>query len=75
MAMRNSPHPGESITGFHLVPNAIHGRELADNLDVVASTPSRVFEDSVRVTPGMALPGIHSSRYRIPARLDSGRGP
>lgn len=36
-------------------PNGISGRELADKLDVAASTLSRILKGSSRVTPEMAL--------------------
>lgn len=55
MAMYNPPHPGEFITSVYLEPNGISGRELAANLDVAASTLSRVLNGTSRVTPDMAL--------------------
>lgn len=55
MDMHNPPHPGEFITEVYLAPNRISGRELADKLDVAASTLSRVLRGSSRVTPEMAL--------------------
>ena len=55
MAMHNPPHPGEFITDIYLEPNGISGRELADKLDVAASTLSRILNGSSRVTPEMAL--------------------
>lgn len=55
MAMYIPPHPGEFITDVHLEPNAISGRELAEKLDVAASTLSRVLKGTSRVTPEMAL--------------------
>ena len=55
MAMFNPPHPGEFITDIYLEPNGISGRELAANLDVAASTLSRVLNGSSRITPEMAL--------------------
>ena len=53
--MYNPPHPGEFITSIYLEPNDISGRELAANLDVAASTLSRVLNGTSRVTPDMAL--------------------
>lgn len=53
--MYNPPHPGEFITSVYLEPNGISGRELAANLDVAASTLSRVLNGTSRVTPDMAL--------------------
>ncbi|MBL0028922.1 MAG: HigA family addiction module antidote protein [Rhodanobacteraceae bacterium] len=55
MAMHNPPHPGEFITEIYLAPYGISGRELADKLDVAASTLSRVLKGTSRVTPEMAL--------------------
>jgi len=55
MAMHNPPHPGEFIVEVYLGPHGISGRELADRLDVAASTLSRVLKGSSRVTPEMAL--------------------
>jgi antitoxin HigA-1 len=55
MAMHNPPHPGEFITDIYLEPNGISGRELAENLDVAASTLSRILKGASRVTPEMAL--------------------
>ena len=55
MAMHNPPHPGEFITDIYLEPYSISGRELAEKLDVAASTLSRVLKGTSRVTPEMAL--------------------
>jgi len=55
MAMHNPPHPGEFITDIYLEPNGISGRELANKLDVAASTLSRILKGTSRVTPEMAL--------------------
>lgn len=55
MAMHNPPHPGEFIFDVYLEPNGISGRELAEKLDVAASTLSRILKGSSRVTPEMAL--------------------
>jgi len=55
MAMHNPPHPGEFIADIYLEPNGISGRELAEKLDVAASTLSRVLKGTSRVTPEMAL--------------------
>ncbi|MDQ3289024.1 MAG: HigA family addiction module antitoxin [Pseudomonadota bacterium] len=55
MAMHNPPHPGEFIMGIYLEPNGISGRELAQKLDVAASTLSRILKGASRVTPEMAL--------------------
>ncbi|CAM5213533.1 hypothetical protein OURE66S_03497 [Oligella ureolytica] len=42
MRMHNPPHPGEFITEVYLEPYDISGRELAQKLDVAASTLSRI---------------------------------
>ena len=55
MAMHNPPHPGEFITDIYLEPNGISGRELAEKLDVAASTHSRILKGASRITPEMAL--------------------
>ena len=55
MAMHNPPHPGEFITEVYLEPNGISGRELAEKLNVAASTLSRILKGTSRVTPEMAL--------------------
>ena len=55
MAMHNPPNPGEFITSIYLTPNGISGRELAEKLDVAASTLSRILKGTSRVTPEMAL--------------------
>lgn len=54
-SMHNPPHPGEFIAEVYLEPFGISGRELAVQLDVAASTLSRVLNGSSRVTPEMAL--------------------
>lgn len=55
MRMYNPPHPGEFITDVYLEPHGISGRELAEKLDVAASTLSRILNGTSRVTPEMAL--------------------
>jgi antitoxin HigA-1 len=55
MAMHNPPHPGEFINDVYLEPNGISGGELAEKLDVAASTLSRILKGSSRITPEMAL--------------------
>lgn len=55
MAMYNPPHPGEFIANVYLEPNGISGRELAEKLDVAASTLSRILKGASRITPEMAL--------------------
>ena len=53
--MHNQPHPGEFISEVYLEPFGVSGRELAQQLDVSASTQSRVLNGSSRVSPEMAL--------------------
>ena len=53
--MHNPPHPGEFISEVYLEPFQISGRELAEKLDVAASTLSRILSGMSRVTPEMAL--------------------
>ena len=53
--MHNPPHPGEFISQVYLEPVGVSGRELATQLDVSASTLSRVLNGSSRVSPEMAL--------------------
>ena len=55
MPMHTPPHPGEFITAIYLEPNGVSGRELAEKLDVAASTLSRILKGNSRVTPEMAL--------------------
>jgi addiction module HigA family antidote len=55
MAMHNPPHPGQFISEIYLEPYGISGRELAEKLNVAASTLSRVLKGISRVTPEMAL--------------------
>ncbi|MCC6270858.1 MAG: HigA family addiction module antidote protein [Microbacteriaceae bacterium] len=53
--MHNPPHPGEFISEVYLEPFGVSGRELAAQLNVAASTLSRVLSGASRVTPEMAL--------------------
>lgn len=53
--MHDPPNPGEFITEVYLEPFGLSGRELAKQLDVSASTLSRVLSGASRVTPEMAL--------------------
>lgn len=55
MPMHNPPHPGKFISEVYLEPFGVSGRELAVQLDVAASTLSRVLNGTSRVTPEMAL--------------------
>jgi addiction module HigA family antidote len=54
-SMHNPPHPGEFISEVYLEPFGVSGRELAKQLDVSASTLSRVLSGASRVSPEMAL--------------------
>jgi addiction module HigA family antidote len=54
-SMHNPPHPGEFISEVYLQPFGVSGRELAKQLDVSASTLSRVLSGASRVSPEMAL--------------------
>lgn len=49
------PHPGKFIAEVYLEPYGVSGRELANKLNVAASTLSRILKGSSRVTPEMAL--------------------
>ncbi len=55
MAMHNPPHPGEFIQATYLEPFAMSGRQLAEKLDVAASTLNRVLKGQSGVSPEMAL--------------------
>jgi len=55
MTMPNPPYPRKFITNIYLEPNGVSGRELAEKLDVAASTLSRVLKGTSRVSPEMAL--------------------
>lgn len=55
MAMQNPPRPGEFIINVYLDPHGISGRELAEKLDVAASTLSRALKGTSRISPEMAL--------------------
>lgn len=55
MAMHNPPHPGEFISEVYLEPNNLSGRELAEKLDVSASTLHRILKGTSGISPEMAL--------------------
>ena len=55
MPMYNPMHPGEFITEIYLTPYGVSGRELAEKLDVAASTLTRILKGSSGVSPEMAL--------------------
>lgn len=53
--MYDPPHPGAFISEVYLEPLGHSGRELAQRLDVAASTLSRILSGTNRVSPEMAL--------------------
>ncbi len=55
MAMYNPPHPGEFIQITYMEPFDLSCRYLAAQLDVAASTLSRVLKKQSGVSPEMAL--------------------
>jgi addiction module HigA family antidote len=48
-------HPGEFINEVYLTPYGVSGRELAEKLDVAASTLTRLLKGASGVSPEMAL--------------------
>lgn len=55
MHMHNPPHPGEFILTTYMEPYGISCRNLAEHLDVAASTLNRVVKEQSGVSPEMAL--------------------
>lgn len=55
MTMHNPPHPGEVIQALYLQPLSISLREMAQYLDISASTLSRLLNGNSNITPEMAL--------------------
>ncbi len=55
MAMHNPPHPGEFISATYMEPFGLSCRYLAEQLNVAASTLSRVLKTQSGVSPEMAL--------------------
>ena len=53
--MHNPPHPGDFIAGTYLDPCELSIRQVAERLDVSASTFQRLVAGKSRVTPDMAL--------------------
>jgi addiction module HigA family antidote len=53
--MHNPMHPGEFINEVYLTPYGVSGRELAEKLDVAASTLTRILKGTSGVSPEMAL--------------------
>jgi len=53
--MHNPPHPGEFIREVYLAPFDISVRKVAENLQVSASTLSRLLNGESNVSPEMAL--------------------
>jgi antitoxin HigA-1 len=55
MGMNNPPHPGEFIRDVYLEPLGFSARQVAESLDVSASTFSRLLNEESNVSPEMAL--------------------
>ena len=55
MAMHNPPHPGEFIQATYMEPFDLSCRYLAGQLNVAASTLSRVLKMQSGISPEMAL--------------------
>ena len=55
MSMHNPPHPGEFIEATYLEPFNLSVRFLATQLDVAASTLSRIIKCQSGISPEMAL--------------------
>ena len=55
MNMHNPPHPGEFIRQVYLEPHELSVRSLAENLDVSASTITRIVNGQSGLSPEMAL--------------------
>jgi antitoxin HigA-1 len=55
MPMHNPMHPGEFISEVYLTPYGVSARELAEKLDVAASTLTRILKGTSGVSPEMAL--------------------
>lgn len=55
MTMHNPPHPGEFIIDVYMDPFNYSCRFVAKQLDVSASTLSRILKGKSAVTPEMAL--------------------
>ncbi len=55
MSMYNPPHPGEFIEATYLAPFNLSIRYLATQLDVAASTLSRIVKCQSAISPEMAI--------------------
>ncbi len=55
MTMYNPPHPGEFIKATYMEPFGLSCRFLASQLDVSASTLSRVLKAQNAISPEMSL--------------------
>lgn len=55
MRIHNPPHSGEFISATYMEPFSISCRNLANHLDVAASTLSRVLKGQSGISPEMAL--------------------
>jgi len=55
MVMHNPPHPGEFIQTTYMDPFGLSCRYLAEQLDVAASTLTRILKRQSSISPEMAL--------------------
>lgn len=55
MAMHNPPHPGEFLREVFLEPFELSARQVAESLNVSASTFNRLLNGESNVSPEMAL--------------------
>ena len=55
MSLHNPPHPGEFIEATYVEPFNLSVRFLATQLDVAASTLSRIIKCQSGISPEMAL--------------------
>lgn len=55
MTMYNPPHPGELIRDVYLEATDLSVRQIAENMDVSASTLSRLVNGNSSVSPEMAI--------------------
>ena len=53
--MHTPPHPGDFIREIYLAPFDLSTRQLAVNLDVSASTLTRLLNGTAGISPEMAL--------------------
>lgn len=55
MTMYNPPHPGELIRDVYLEATDLSVRQIAENMDVSASTLNRLVNGNSSVSPEMAI--------------------